>query len=169
MILCLLLVSCAAHRPPSAVSPETTPTPLATANPDAASLAAPSPDASAPPSKPTRVGTVRVIGHGQHFVLVEVPGGGVPTLPDGQLLRCVSSLADDAGVTATLRAGRERRRPYIVADVVNGEPHVGDSVFLERPGSSTTSDAAAPMVLPTATSGVLPIVLPGASPAPHTP
>ena len=125
-----------------------------------------SPDTTAPIPAPTahRVGTVRVIGDAQRFVLIEVPPSATGALPDGLLLHCAADPSPAAPATATLRVGRERRRPYVVADVVNGEPHVGDTVFTAAvpPASNNTS----PPILPTATSGILPIILPDVVPAP---
>lgn len=161
----LLLPSCAFfHRSPRP-------------QPDATKSDRPPPRAVAPGSRtaatprPTpaayRVGVVRVIGSGQRFVLVEVPSTTTTPLPGGQLLRCCPSPDGDLAMTATLRVSPERRRPYVVADIVSGEPHVGDSVFL---GSEPTPAAATGnTVLPTATSGVLPIVLPAPRPAPKAP
>ena len=151
-----LLTSCAAFRHRSR--------PATAAN---SPLPAPASDAAAAMAAPTptmhRVGTVRVIGSAQRFVLIEVPGSATSALPDGQLLRCTADPSAAAPTTATLRVGRERRRPYVVADVVSGEPHVGDTVFTTTapPASNNTG----PLVLPTATSGVLPIALPDATPA----
>ena len=120
-----------------------------------------------PTPKEHRVGTVRVIGDGQRFVLVEVPPSGAGPLPDGLMLHCSASPNADATANATLRISTERRRPYIVADVVDGEPHVGDAVFAARPTANRT--ASGPTVLPTATSGVLPIVIPGGTSPTHHP
>ncbi len=125
-----------------------------------------------PPPAPTittaptahRVGTVRVIGNAQRFVLIEVPSGATSALSDGQLLRCAADPSAAAPATATLRVGRERRRPYVVADVVNGEPRVGDAVFIATMPPASMNPG--PLVLPTTTSGVLPIALPDANPAP---
>ena len=116
---------------------------------DAPAAAASVPAASAPPDAlppsgtpallgERRVGVVRVIGDAQRFVLIEVPVSGAGPLPDGMLLRC-SPPATDAPTNTMLRVSMERRRPFIVADVLNGEPHVGDTVFVERQGSPAPS------------------------------
>ena len=123
-------------------------------------------DGSSAPAAPQaprahRVGTVRVIGDRQRFVLFEVPPDGAGPLPDGLLLHCSASPTGEASANATLRISAERRRPYIVADVVSGEPHVGDAVFVDR--ALTNQTPGGPTVLPTATAGVLPIVIPGAT------
>ena len=52
-------------------------------------------------------------------------------------------------------------RRSLSRDVVTGEPHVGDVVYLS---STIASGQSTPVVLPTSTSGVLPITLPDATP-----
>ena len=151
LLLASSLTACASHRrsrvaravPAAANTPPAFPAPVA-----------------APPAA-RRVGTVRVIGNAGRFVLIEIPGGGASSLPYGQTLRCAATPSADAPATATLRVARERRQPFVVADVVSGEPRVGDCVY-----ATASTDAPAPVVLPTNTSGVLPIVLPDATPPP---
>ena len=161
LIVLPLLASCAArHAPPATV---TRPAPQPPALPTAA--AAPVHSVPATPRE-HRVGTVRVIGSGERFVLIEVPPTGAGALPDGQLLRCSAAPAVDAPATATLRVARERRQPFIVADVVDGSPQVGDTVYAVPMAPPAP---APPTILPTATAGVLPIVLPPPVPAAKTP
>ena len=162
LLAATLLTSCAAFRHRSHPGAPSTaaaakPPPSSPAS-DAATLAA------APTPVVHRVGTVRVIGNAQRFVLVEVPPGATGALPDGQPLRCAADPSPAAPTTATLRVGRERRRPYVVADVVSGEPHVGDTVFTT---AAPTTLNTGPLVLPTATSGVLPITLPDTTMTSH--
>ncbi len=158
-----LLTSCAVfpHRSHPAAAPAIAAAakPLPPASASAAPTATPAPTAH-------RIGIVRVIGNAQRFVLVEVPPSATGTLPDGQLLRCTADPSAAAPATATLRVGRERRRPYVVADVVSGEPHVGDAVFTAAAPPASANTNTGPLVLPTATSGVLPIALPDATPIP---
>ena len=149
-----LLAACVFHRSPRAAADRSAHVP-----PTAASAASPAGRAAAVEH---RVGTVRVIGNGQRFVLIEVP----PTGARRAARRPIAALLApprprDAATTATLRVSRERRRPFVVADVVAGEPHVGDS---RVPRSEPPPAPTGPTVLPTATAGVLPIVLPDPAP-----
>ena len=92
------------------------------------------------------LGNVHVIGTKGRFVLVEASVTAVATgLADGQTLVCRAAGAD----TATLHVSHERRPPFIVADVANGEPHVGDEVFVV-PASDPTAKppATTPVVAP---------------------
>lgn len=134
-------------------------------------LAAPSETTVLPPPTPPlthehRVGVVRVIGAGTRFVLIEVPSMGDGQPPDGQTLRCAASASSDAVTTATLRVTHERRPPFVVADVVTGEPRVGDTAYL---AAAPAPVPTGPLVLPTSTSVVMPIVLPGSPPRAKVP
>ena len=97
-------------------------------------------------AKETRVGEVRVIGGARRFVLIEISSRpDLPLLAPGLELRSrmpAGSVAYGGEETATLRVSPERRQPFIVADVVSGEPHVDDPVFL-------VPTASAPSFLPT--------------------
>lgn len=96
------------------------------------------------------LGNVRVIGTGGRFVLVEASVVAVAaSLADGQTLVCRAAGAD----TATLRVSHERRPPFVITDVANGEPHVGDEVFVVP--------ASVPMAKPPATA---PAVAPPTAP-----
>ena len=92
--------------------------------------------APAPPipkaTKEIRVGEVRVIGSGRRFVLIEVsPRPDMPLLAPGVELRtrAPAGVAVGGEQTGTLRVSPERRQPFIVADVVDGEPHANDLVY----------------------------------------
>lgn len=156
-----LLVSCL-HRHPGP-APAAPPTPnTAALKPRAASL----PSATLHVTREHRIGVVRVIGARTRFVLIEAPLAGARSLPDGQLMRSTNSTMTDSPTTAILRVTHERRQPFVVADVVAGDPHIGDVIFLASP---TASEPNTPLVLPTSTSGVLPIALPGAAPSARNP
>lgn len=94
------------------------------------------------------LGNVRVIGTGGRFVLVEASAAAVTAgLANGQTLVCRSARAD----TATLRVSRERRPPFVVADVDSGTPHVGDEVYVvpaADPAAKPTTPSAAPPAPP---------------------
>ena len=78
------------------------------------------------------MGEIRVIGAGRRFVLIEIfPRPDMPVLSPGVEL-CTRSPARDASSgeqTGTLRVSPERRQPFLVADVIAGEPRVEDPVF----------------------------------------
>lgn len=97
----------------------------------------------------SRVGTVHLIGRGGKFVLFETTSGGLLTLPDGQDLHCRSGAGPGASRTADLRLSRERRQQFASADVVSGQPQVGDAVFIGGPVKTPSS-------LPAETGGMLP-------------
>jgi hypothetical protein len=68
------------------------------------------------------VGTVASVNEELHFVLVDV--GSLYTPPAGTALKCFSSGAE----TGIIAVSPERERPFIVGDIVKGEPKVGDEV-----------------------------------------
>lgn len=93
--------------------------------------------------KETRVGEVRVIGGGRRFVLIEISSRpDLPLLAPGLELRSrvpTGSIAFGGEETATLRVSPERRQPFIVADVISGEPHVDDPVFFSPDAAAVSS------------------------------
>ena len=68
------------------------------------------------------VGTVAVVNAPLHFVLLDV--GSLYTPASGRTLK---SYAGDAE-TAEMVVSPEKKRPFIAADIVKGEPKVGDRV-----------------------------------------
>ncbi len=80
--------------------------------------------ATAPaPVRPSAIGEIAVVDEEKRFVLIDlesnlyVPESGTP-------LRSTNA----AGKTAHLKASPEQKRPFIAADIVDGEPAVGDEV-----------------------------------------
>jgi hypothetical protein len=71
---------------------------------------------------PQRVGTVAVVNEELRFVLVDV--GSLYTPRPGTALKSFS----DGTETGVLAVDPEKQRPFIVADIVKGEPKVGDEV-----------------------------------------
>ncbi len=72
--------------------------------------------------KALRVGNVKTVPAGAHFVLVE-----------GTLLpadRATLEVRRGGSVVAQLRAGRERRNHLFAAEISAGEPRPGDEVFI---------------------------------------
>jgi hypothetical protein len=81
----------------------------------------PAPGASAI-AGPRRVGTVAVVNADLRFVLVDV--GSQYTPPAGMALKSFSGSAE----TGILAVSPEKQRPFIAADIIKGEPKVGDVV-----------------------------------------
>lgn len=79
------------------------------------------PDADLVPG-PRRVGTVAVVNEELRFVLVDV--GSLYTPAAGTALKSFSGGTE----TAILAVDAEKERPFIVADIVKGQPKVGDQV-----------------------------------------
>ncbi len=71
---------------------------------------------------PRRVGTVAVVNDELRFVLVDV--GSQYTPPAGMALKSFSGGAE----TSVLAVSPEKQRPFIAADIIKGEPKVGDAV-----------------------------------------
>jgi hypothetical protein len=69
-----------------------------------------------------RVGTVALVNNDLHFVLIDV--GTLYTPEAGTALKSFSGGVE----TGILAVDPEKRRPFVVADIVKGEPKVGDDV-----------------------------------------
>lgn len=67
-------------------------------------------------------GTVSLVNEEQRFVLIDSGYGQIPD--DGARLRSFTG----AAFSAELVVSRERRRPFVIADIVSGSPKVGDRV-----------------------------------------
>jgi len=74
------------------------------------------------PSGPQRVGRVALVNDDLHFVLVDV--GSLYTPAAGAALKTFAGGKE----TGILAVDAEKERPFIVADIVKGDPHVGDDV-----------------------------------------
>lgn len=91
----------------------------------------------------TRIGAVRAIGAEQRFVLIETPSAlAASALSEGQLLHCRPPSAVARTATADLRVSRERHESLLVANVVAGEPAMGDIVYVTPPGAATSPTPA---------------------------
>lgn len=69
------------------------------------------------------VGEIAVVDEEKRFVLVDLESNLYVPAP-GSLLRSRNA----AGETAHLQASPEQKRPFIAADIVDGDPAVGDQV-----------------------------------------
>ena len=76
-----------------------------------------------PESVPKLVGIISMVNVDGKFVLVE--SNQSAALNSGTALKCFR----DGVETAVVAVGTERRRPYVTADIVTGEPQRGDQVF----------------------------------------
>ena len=74
-------------------------------------------------SAPQRVGTIALVNEAEHFVLIDTGMAGVP--PAGIALKCFTGEVSSGVVTV----GNVNRRPFAVADIVQGAPKKGDGVF----------------------------------------
>jgi hypothetical protein len=72
---------------------------------------------------PRRVGTIALVNEELHFVLVDV--GSLYTPQAGTALKSFSGGSE----TGILAVDPEKQRPFIVADIVKGDPKVGDEVL----------------------------------------
>jgi hypothetical protein len=73
--------------------------------------------------KPSVVGEIAVVDEERRFVLIDLESNLYVPAP-GTALRSINA----AGKSAHLEASPEQKRPFIAADIVDGEPAVGDEV-----------------------------------------
>lgn len=69
------------------------------------------------------VGTVVLVNEEERFVLIDAGTHYPPAM--GQALKSFSGGAE----TAVLALSKERRQPFLIADIIKGEPRRGDQVF----------------------------------------
>ena len=81
------------------------------------------PATSAPP-EPVVIGEVAVVDEGKRFVLIDL-ASSLYVPPPGAALRT----ANATGPTGRLVASPEQKRPFVAADIVEGDPAVGDEVL----------------------------------------
>lgn len=72
---------------------------------------------------PERVGVIVLVNEEQRFVLIDTTTGVIPA--SGTALKALRSDAE----VAVLHAGEVQRRPFVIADIVSGQPARGDVVF----------------------------------------
>jgi len=73
--------------------------------------------------QPVAVGEVALVDEANRFVLIDLASSLYVPEP-GVLLRAKNA----SGKTARLKTAAERKRPFVAADIVDGEPKVGDQV-----------------------------------------
>jgi hypothetical protein len=79
--------------------------------------------ANAATLEPRVVGEVAVVDEEKHFVLVDLESNLYVPAP-GTALRATNA----NGGVAHLKASPEQKRPFVAADIIDGDPSVGDQV-----------------------------------------
>jgi hypothetical protein len=72
---------------------------------------------------PHWLGTVKLVDQHEGYVLIDSPT--YSSLATGQTL---NSVGNDSQ-TATLRVTADREPPFVIADIVSGNPRVGDRIY----------------------------------------
>ncbi|MGH8093209.1 MAG: hypothetical protein ACREIF_07045 [Chthoniobacterales bacterium] len=80
--------------------------------------------ATSAPRPPMIVGEVTIVDKVRRFVLIDLQSNLYVPAP-GTALRTTNA----AGETAHLKASPEQKRPFVAADIVDGDPAVGDQVI----------------------------------------
>jgi hypothetical protein len=75
------------------------------------------------PAPPSIVGEIAVVDDEKRFVLIDL-GSNLYVPAPGAAMHSTNA----AGTTAHLKASPEQKRPFIAADIIDGEPTVGDEV-----------------------------------------
>ena len=75
------------------------------------------------PARPSVVGEIAVVDEEKRFVLIDL-GSNLYVPAPGAAMHSINA----AGATAHLKASPEQKRPFIAADIIDGEPAVGDEV-----------------------------------------
>ena len=81
------------------------------------------PTGHTPPEAPRLVGTVTLVDEPGRFVLID--GGFLPP-PSAESTLETFTAGAESGV---VKVGADRRRPFVIADIVKGAPRKGDQVF----------------------------------------
>jgi hypothetical protein len=76
-----------------------------------------------------RLGIVTLVNEAERFVLID--SGAQPTPLEGVRLRSYSG----PQVSGELRTSAVRRRPFVVADIIEGTPRTGDEIYEVPPGT----------------------------------
>lgn len=85
---------------------------------------------------PVRVGRIVLVNADAHFVLIDAASAQTPRA--GAVWRAYSGGA----LTAELRATGVRRRPWVIADIVQGKPAAGDLVVQPAEAEPTAAPRA---------------------------
>jgi len=111
----------------------------AAAAPVAAAMAQPPQSKTAQPFTP-RLGLVSLVNNSSDFVLIDI--GTAPAPAQGTRLQAYSPRGGAAA--AELSVSNYQRRPFLIADIISGDPKVGDSVVQFSPRSGAGANAPQP-------------------------
>jgi hypothetical protein len=75
------------------------------------------------PVLPSVVGAIAVLDEEKRFVLIDL-GSNLYVPAPGAAMHSINA----TGAIAHLKASPEQKRPFIAADIIDGEPTVGDEV-----------------------------------------
>ncbi len=89
--------------------------------------------------RPALVGRIALVNAEENFVLIDA--GTAPAARSGAMWR---AYAGDA-ISAELRATDVKRRPWVIADIVSGEPRTGDTVMQPAGEATGTAPRAEPV------------------------
>ena len=107
-----------------------------------------------PPKKPKTpaampvdwAGTIRMVNTAENFVLIESESAS-PVIPGEKYLS-----VQDGRETGTLLMTALKAHPFLIADIVSGQPSTGNKIYIPRPGWTQPPriDQASPAATPAA-------------------
>ena len=92
------------------------------------------PKKTPPPPSATPIdwaGVIRLVNEDERFVLIQAQGAS-GVIADEKYL-CIR----DAAETGVLRMTALKNPPFVIADILSGDPRIGDKVYLPRPTVAT--------------------------------
>ena len=91
-------------------------------------------------------GTIRMVNTAENFVLIESESAS-PVIPGERYLS-----VQDGRETGTLLMTALKAHPFLIADIVSGQPSTGDKIYIPRPGWTQPPriDQASPAATPAA-------------------
>ncbi|MEI6872136.1 MAG: hypothetical protein WCL08_07630, partial [Verrucomicrobiota bacterium] len=120
-------------QPPGEASQKMPPA-AAIGAPIAATMAQPPQSKTAQPFTP-RLGLVSLVNNSSDFVLIDI--GTAPAPAQGTRLQAYSPRG--GAPAAELSVSNYQRRPFLIADIISGDPKVGDSVVQFSPRSGAAN------------------------------
>ena len=92
------------------------------------------PEKTPPPPSATPIdwaGVIRLVNEDERFVLIQTQGAS-GVIADEKYL-CIRDTAE----TGVLRMTTLKNPPFLIADILSGDPRIGDKVYLPRPTVAT--------------------------------
>lgn len=109
------------------------------------------------------IGVIEMVNPEQRFVLVRTQGK--ITVPPGQEITAM----DATGTTTKLKVSPEKKQDFLIADIVDGSPRVGNVVlFKASPKPTTQPDPLQPPLAPPSDPNVQPMPLTPVAPSEFT-